>query len=247
MKVLIVENEIVIRNGLRTIISHYCPNITEIFEANGVVDGFQSILSNRPNILITDVELNDGTGIELLTLISDLNFPVIFITAYNKYAVDAFKFSAVDFLLKPIEPSELVKAINKALETINIKNTIAQLTILKESFQNNQISKKIVLKESDNIHFVQINEIIFCKADGNYTHFELLNGDKIMVSKPIGEYEAMLDTYDFVKAHHSFLVNLKHVRTFNKSDGGVLIMINGTQVPVSLRKKERIMQLLVNE
>ncbi|MDX2190289.1 MAG: LytTR family DNA-binding domain-containing protein [Bacteroidota bacterium] len=245
MTVLIVENELDIRNGLRTIISHYCPNITDIVEAKGVVEGLEMIQKHKPNILITDVELNDGTSIEMLTLIPNLNFPIIFITAYNKYAVDAFRFSAIDFLLKPIEPLELIKAINKALENINIKNTIAQLMLLKESVQNNSVSKKIVLKESDNMHFVPIDTIIFCKADGNYTHFELINGDKIMVSRPLGEYESMLDGYQFVRAHHSYLVNLKHVRTFNKSEGDVLFMVNGAQVPVSLRKKERIIQLLM--
>jgi len=207
----------------------------------------KAIQIQRPNILITDVEMGDGTGMELISLIPDIDFPIIFITAYNKYAVDAFKFSAIDFLLKPIETSELVKAINKALENINTKNMLAQLSILKESLQSTNIDKKIVLKDNSNVYFIKLSEIVYCEADGNYTSFCLSSGKKIIISKSIGEYETILENFKFVRPHHSFLVNQEHIKSFSKNDGALLLMSNGIEIPVSQRKKDKIFGLLMSE
>lgn len=246
MKVLIIDNEAPIRAGLRMQLETYCPEIETIEEATGVVTGLKAIDNFQPEIVFLDVEMDDGTGLDLLKQLgNNFHFQLIFITAHNKYAVDAFKFSAIDFLLKPIDTDDLIASVNKAISQYKNKDLQTQIQVLNESM--NAISlehKKIVLKDKDSIYFVKVNDIIRCHAEGPYTEFFITDGKKITISKNLKEYEEMLEPFGFIRAHHSHLINIRKITRFDKTDGCNLIMENNDEVPVSQRKKEHLLEMI---
>jgi two-component system LytT family response regulator len=191
--------------------------------------------------------MDDGTGIELIKKLGSFDFQLIFITAHDKYAVNAFKLSAIDFLLKPIDAEDLIKAVDKAQENLKSKSMELQFQILQESLSSITINeKKIVLKDSESIYFVKVSDIVHCKAEGPYTEFYLIPQQKITISKSLKEYEELLEPYGFVRTHHSHLINIKRIVRFDKADGGTLILENKQVVPISQRKREQIMELLNN-
>lgn len=245
MKILVIDNEENIRKGVIEMIKEFSPFVAEIDEANGVATGLKKIEEINPDILFLDVELDDGTGMDLLSKLPEINFHVIFITAHNKYAIDAFRFSALDFLLKPISPEELIEAFEKVQK--QIKNNILQeqLQVLQDSL--NKITskgKKIVLKDSNSIYFVNISDIIRCESDGQYTIFVVDKLKNILISKSLKEYEELLEPFGFIRPHHSHLINTNKILRFDKVDGGNLIMQNNEEIPVSHRKKAQILHIL---
>lgn len=245
MKILVIDNETNIREGIVQLIKNFCPFESQLFEANGVFTGLKSIADINPDLLFLDVELDDGTGMDLLSRVNEINFQVIFVTAHNKYAIDAFRFSAIDFLLKPIEPDELIEAFDRVNKHIKNNFLQDQLQVMQDSL--NKIThkeKKIVLKDSNSIYFVNVNDIIRCESDGQYTEFYIENTKKIVISKSLKEYEEMLEPYGFIRPHHSHLINTNKILRFDKGDGGNLIMQNNDEVPVSHRKKTQILQIL---
>lgn len=249
MKILIVDNEVAIRNGLQKMIQDAGFHKYQIVEANGVQDGIKQFEAHLPEIVFLDVELDDGTGIELANqLIQISSFQLIFITAHNKYAMDAFKLSAIDFLLKPIDKEDLFRALFKAetnLQNLDLKN---QIEILQESLKNiSTENRKIVLKDADSIYFVKVSEIIRCEADGPYTIFHIGQGQKITISKSLKEYETVLEPFGFIRVHHSHIVNANKVLRFDKAEGGSVFLENQEKVPVSNRKKDKILSVLANK
>lgn len=248
MRVLIIDNDSSIREGLTSLLKKLCPQISEIREADGVSTGLKAIDDVKPEIVFLDVEMDDGTGFDLVQKIGNYNFQLIFITAHNKYAVNAFKFSAIDFLLKPIDPMDLVLSVNKALSQKKNKDLEHQVKLLEESLQSiNSLKiqdRKIALNDGNVIHYVKINDIIYCQADGSYTVFHLMNSKKIMVSKLLKEYEDLFSDFNFLRTHHSYLINTSKISKFDKADGGQLIMEENHSVPVSARKKEQVLDIL---
>lgn len=245
MKVLIIDNEAPIRAGLKLQLENYFQEMESLQEATGVASGLNAIESFQPDIVFLDVEMDDGTGIDLLKKLGNYDFQLIFITAHNKYAVDAFKFSAIDFLLKPIDTDDLIASLAKAVSQHKNKDLKAQIQVLNESM--NAIShehKKIVLKDKDSIYFVKVNDIIRCHAEGPYTEFFIAGGQKITISKTLKEYEEMLEPFGFIRAHHSHLINIRKIIRFDKTDGCNLIMENNDEVPVSQRKKEHLIDYI---
>ena len=244
MRALIIDNDSNIRSGLHELLQVFCPEVSAIHEANSVKNGINAIALYNPDIVFLDVELDDGTGFDLLSQLPTYTFQLIFITAHDKYAINAFRFSAMDFLLKPIDPSELQRSVVKAIK--NIKNDPGkQLAFLLEQMNNKQeLPKKIILKDIHKTYYVKIEEILYCEADGIYTKFVLINQQPILVSKNLKEYEGLLEPLGFVRTHHSFLVNPDKIRMFDKSEGGMLILEEGTNIPVSQRKKDAVLKLL---
>lgn len=245
MKVLVIDNEDNIRENVVNMITTFCPSLTELHEANGVTSGINKITEVEPDVVVLDVELDDGTGMDLLSKLHAINFQVIFITAHNKYAIDAFRFSAIDFLLKPINPDELIEAFEKVKQQVKNKFLSEQLLIMQQTL--NKITskeKKIVLKDSSSVYFVNVNDIIRCESDGQYTEFYVENSKKIVISKSLKEYEELLEPFGFVRPHHSHLININKILRFDKGEGGSLIMDNQDEIPVSFRKKAHILQLL---
>lgn len=245
MKALIIDNEQAIREGLKEMISTSCQQITSVQEANGVAEGIEAIYKVNPDIVFLDVEMGDGTGFDLMRKLQHVNFGLVFITAHDKYAVDAFRFSAIDFLLKPIDRVDLITAVDRVIQQRKTADLQRQMMVLQESLGTLKNSdKKIVLKDSESFHFVNVNDIIRCEADGAYTKFFISGTKNILISKVLKEYEELLAGYNFVRVHHSHLVNTHQIVRFDRADGGNLMMANGDVVPVSQRKREQLLGIL---
>ncbi|MDN3676437.1 LytTR family DNA-binding domain-containing protein [Flavobacterium paronense] len=245
MKILVIDNETNIRESVVQLIKNFCPFPTILFEANGVASGLKSIEEVNPDILFLDVELDDGTGMDLLSSLTEINFHLVFITAHNKYAIDAFRFSAIDFLLKPISVDELIETFEKISKQVKNEVLHEQLQIMQDSLDKiTYKDKKIVLKDSNSFYFIDVKDIIRCESDGQYTEFFIENNKKIIISKSLKEYEEMLEPYGFIRPHHSHIINSNKILRFDKSEGGILVMQNNDEIPVSHRKKSQILQIL---
>ncbi len=248
MKILIVDNEEEVRLLLIGMIKSLSTRNYAIEEADSVKSGFQKIISFEPDIVFLDIEMNDGTGFDLIKKINNPSFQLIFITAHNKYAVQAFKCCAIDYLLKPVDFNELENALKKASENISASQLGKQLDVMMQQLtQKENIDKQIVLKDSENSYFVKINEILFCEAEGAYTKFNLLNGVQILISKNLSIYDEILAPFGFIRSHHSYLVNAAKIKRFDKTGGGRLILETGNIVPISHRKKDYVIHLLENK
>jgi two-component system LytT family response regulator len=245
MKLLIIDNEKEIRELLREMIESVSPNTYSIDEADGVATGLQKINSVNPDIVLLDVEMGDGTGFDLMSKIPNPVFQLIFTTAHNKYAIQAFKCSAIDYLLKPVDLKELENSLQKAATNISGSSLSRQMAVLMQQLSaKDSGDKQIVLKDSEASYFIKLSEILYCEAEGSYTKFYLAAGNPIVISKNLSTYEELLGVYGFIRTHHSYLVNPRRIKVYDKTDGGSLILDSGHSVPISHRKKDYVMQLL---
>lgn len=244
MKILLVDNEQEIRLVLKDMVIACGPYIIE--EADGVSSGIAKINSFQPDIVLLDVEMNDGTGFDLLKQIMNPSFQLIFTTAHNQYAIQAIKCSAIDYLLKPIDPVELNNSLQKAKENISTQTMQKQLTVLMQQFSNKpDAEKQIVIKDIDKTYFLNTNDILYCEADGSYTKFYLTNSEPIFVSRNLRYYEELLAPAGFFRTHHSCLVNPSKIKIYDrKTDCGTLILEGGHSIPVSQRKRETVLSIL---
>ena len=219
------------------------PELTLIGRATSVVAAAKQLQIKQPDILFLDIMLGDGTGFDVLELVPNLNSKVIFITASDEYAIKAFKFSAIDYILKPYSLEDLSTSIQKAMSQITPKQD--QIDVLKEIIKNPYHKpSKISLHTSVRIIIVEIDDIIRCQSDNNYTTFHLKNEQKILVSKTLKYYANILISLGFIRSHQSHLVNKKYIKEFVKSDGGYLVLNNHFNVPVSARKRSEILEIL---
>jgi two-component system LytT family response regulator len=182
----------------------------------------------------------------MLQNVKGQKFSIIFITAHNEFALKAFKFSAIDYILKPVNEHEFCAAVERAVSTINHAQISQQVDTFFEYYDKKNQNRKIVLKTTESISVVDVSDIIYCKSDNSYTTFYLKNKEKILVSRGMKEYEELLTDYGFFRPHHSFLVNLQYISRIDKSDGGFLILKDHTEIPVSTRRKARLIQVLEN-
>jgi len=245
IKAIIIDDEKRARETIRSLVELYCKNIIIVAEAENIVQAETEITKNNPDLIFLDISMPGGNGFDLLKKYRTLPFKVIFITAHNEHAIKAFKFSALDYILKPINPDELIAAVDKAESLIEKENVNQRLDIFMSNMESKTMdAKKIVLKTSDNIHIINVNDIVRCEADRNYSSFFLTNGKTILVSNTLKDYDELLSSFRFFRAHQSHLVNLNHIERYEKKDGGCLIMKDGSTVPVSVRKKEELLGLL---
>lgn len=244
MKILVVEDERNIREAIVQMIGIYVSESHQVFEAESVKSAVEIIPLIKPDVLFLDIQLRDGSGFDVLSRIAYDNISVVFITAYEQFAIKAFKYSALDYLLKPLDPEELIDVLNKVENKIQ-KDTLSQrLNVFLEHYQQQKTDMKIMLRTADTIHIVKIEDILYCEAAQSYTTFYLKDGEQILVSKPIGEYENMIDKPNFIRVHQSFLVNMDHVIKFEKEDSGYLITSEQQRIPVSVRKKSVVLNYL---
>lgn len=246
MKILIIDNEKIVRELLRDMIEAIEPGKNSIEEANGVATGLQKINSFSPDVVFLDVEMDDGTGFDLMQKIQQPAFQLIFTTAHNQYAIQAFKCSAIDYLLKPVDFTELENALNKANTKISGNTLNRQMEVLVQQLTSKNTDKQIVLKDSEASYFVKVSDILYCEAEGSYTKFYFASENPIVISKNLSTYEDLLNSYGFIRTHHSYLVNPSKIKIYDKTDGGTLVLISGHTVPVSHRKKDYVMTLLEN-
>ena len=239
LRLITVDDEARIRTSLIHILEMHCPEVTVVAQADGVAAGVEAIRQHRPDVVLLDVQMGDGTGFDLLKQLMPLNFRVIFVTAHDTYAVQAFKFSALDYLLKPVVPEDLVAALQKAGSQIHASNLDVKLNTFIHNMDGlTRDSKKIVLNTQETIHVINITDIVRCEADRNYTLFVIAGGKSILVSGSLIEYDEMLSPWGFFRSHHSHLVNLSYIDKFEKRDGGRLILKDGSEAPVSVRRKD---------
>ena len=249
MKILLVDNEKEVRELLKDMITAIAPDIFQLEEAEGVMSGIQKINSFKPDIVFLDVEMNDGSGFDLLRQIPNPGFQLIFTTAHNKYAIQAFKFSAIDYLLKPIDPVELKNSLQRATLNINNLSIQQQLSILMQQISDKNVTERqIVIKDIDKTYFIKMNDILYCEAEGSYTKFYITNSEPVFVSRNLHFYEELLAPAGFFRTHHSCLVNPNKIKIYDrKTDSGTLILEGGYTVPVSQRKKDIVLQVLENK
>ncbi len=245
MKILIIDNEEDLRSGLHQLIQKSNIVTAEIAEAEGVATGLQKINEFQPDIIFLDIEMEDGTGFDLLRQIPNPTFQLIFTTAHNKYAIQAFKFSALDYLLKPINPEELKISLERATKNINQSTISNQLAVMMQQlYPKPDTDKKIVLNDKQSTYYIKISDIIFCEAEGPYTKFYIAGSNHILISKNLKEYEELLTPHGFIRTHHSYIANTSKIKMYDKTDGGALILDGGYNIPVSQRRKELVIDVL---
>lgn len=241
---IIVEDEAPIRNGFREILNIYCPDIVVIGEADGVASGVKLLNSIRPDILFLDIMLGDGMGFELLDQIESSNFHVVFVTSHNNYALKAFQYNAINYLLKPIDPDALITTIQRLPPKKNAQFLKKQMEVFTESYQKGDF-QQLTLTTKEGLFFVYLQDIVRMESDGNLVSFYLENGRKmVLTTKSLKEYTRLLPIGDFYRTHQSHIVHRRYISSFIFEDGGYILMSDNSQVPVSRRKKDDFMKWL---
>ncbi len=244
LNIRIIEDEKHISDTIIEILNQYC-EVNIIGTADCVESATLLLTNSTPDLVLLDVNLPDGTSFDILDKIEDYNFGIIFITAYEEYALRAIKFSALDYLLKPVDPIELINSIKEAEKNLERDSNDIKLKALLSNIKNfSDNLKKIVLKTSESVYLVDVQDIIRCNSDGSYTNFHLSDGRKIMVSKVLKDYDEILDGCGFIRVHKSHLININFLDRFEKNSGGYIIMKDKSQIPVSVRKKEKLLHVL---
>jgi two-component system LytT family response regulator len=239
IKVIIVDDEYKSRESLRMLIENFCSGTEVAGMASGVDEALQLVEKEEPDVVFLDIQMNNETGFDFLTRVKSKNFEVIFTTAYSEYAIDAIKFSALDYLLKPINIEQLCTALKKAENKQSRNNLNDKLEHLLQNFRSESPENfKLVLPTSDGLIFINFKDILFCEADSNYTIFNMRDGKNYVVSRTLKEYEDLLSNYHFFRIHNSYLINLREIKKYIKGEGGYVIMSNDKSLDVAKRKKE---------
>lgn len=245
IKAVIVEDELNSREMINNLITSHFNKINIVAETADVKNSIEAIKTHQPDLLLLDIDLPDGTSFDILKEIDYKKYKVVFITAHQEYAVQAIKFSAFDYILKPFQPAELIKTIEKVLEEKISEDYELKFQAIFSNFSSSLPGiKKIVLKTLDKIHIVDIKEIVRCESDNTYTTFHINTGKKIIVSKSIKRFEEMLSGHGFMRIHQSHLVNLNYISYFDKQDGGAVVMADKSHIPVSNQKKSLLFKYL---
>lgn len=242
IKVVIIDDELMARNLLRGLLQTYCPNVEILADCPDLPNGIKAIHKLKPDLVFLDIEMPGHTGLELLDFFNEdeVDFSVIFTTAYNQYAIQAFKLSAIDYLLKPIEPEELEQAVER-FEKAASKHRQA-LAVLKENL-NSHSERKLAVPEGNTIKFIELDSILYFKADSSYTEIHFTDDSKLVVSRTLKNIEETLDGEQyFFRSHKSYLVNMKYVTAYVKSDGGYLLLKNGKEIPVTPDKVQELLE-----
>jgi len=241
MKIIIVEDERPAREQMKILFKELFPKVEICAEAATIEEAHESIMLYQPDIVLMDVDLRDGDAFTLLKMFPRIDFRIIFTTAHEKYALQAIKLSALDFLLKPYTAGEFADAIRRAQKSLNEDEESVKYKTFFANMQDNH-TNKVILRTSDFIHSAEIDDIIRLEADGAYTTVYFKNGRPLVISKNLKEYENLFKDYGFIRAHQSHLVNMKHVRCFHKANGGALEMSDSSMVPVSVRMKNDVLE-----
>jgi two-component system LytT family response regulator len=242
-RVIIVDDEDGARESLSDLLEKYVPNVKIVAKAESSASAYEKIGKYKPDLVFLDIEMPFGNGFDLLERMQPVDFNIIFVTAYDHYAIKAIKFSALDYLLKPVDLDELRSAVERHRQSPQPVSRESYQNLL-ENLEPENKTKKIALPDNSGITFVDIDDIIRCESDGNYTRFFLATGRKILVSKTLGEFENLLSDEGFFRVHRSHLINLSKITRFQKSDGGHVELSDGSKVEVSRRKRGAFVEML---
>ena len=250
-KALIIDDESKSRKSLLQKLKDYCPEIEVVGEAANGEEGLSAIRIHQPDVLFLDIEMPKMNGLQMLEQLGAFEGAIIFTTAYNEFAIRAFKFSAFDYLLKPIDIQELKATIDRLAVKLNTsakaekKPAEEQLSVLLEQLKSgSEIPKRIAVHTQEALHFFDPDEILRLEANSNYTFLHFVNGSKLLASKTLKEFEDLLPQKQFFRVHHSTIINLNYVRKYLKADGGSIEMTDGTLVDISRRKKDDFLEII---
>ena len=242
MKVIIVEDELASQACLQQIVEQHFPEILVVAIADNVSSAVAAIREHRPHIVFLDVEIKLGTGFDVLEQTKGMSFEVIFTTAFNTFAVDAFRHHAIDYLLKPLNTLQVGEAIRRCMQRIESNDHKSQVDKLLQQLQQPEIQKlKLSIPTLEGLEFIEFQSIIYGEAQGNYTNFRLKSGAKITATRKLKEVEEMLPAHIFFRIHHSYIINLQYLKKYHKGRGGYVVMENDTALPVSFAKKEEFL------
>lgn len=244
-KAIIVEDEVKGLNNLKNLLGKYCEDVEIVAEAESIEAALKILRTPdfKVDVAFLDIDLPDGLVFQLLNKLENINFDVIFVTAFEKFAVKACQYSSIGYIIKPIDPDELQECVNRI--TSGKTNKIKQrLEVFNQHYYNPNAFEKMSISALDGIYFINIKEIIRCEAEDNYTHIHLKGGEKITASKTIKSYQELLAGVNFYRVHKSHLINLNYMRKFVKGDGGYLVMDDGKKIEVSRRRRPSFMEEL---
>lgn len=239
---IIIDDEKNNIDNLSILLKELFPELNIIGKATDAIYAEKLILQYKPDIVFLDIQMPEKNGFDLLTSLAVHDFELIFVTAYDQFGIQAVKFSAIDYLLKPVNAEELQKAVQKAISRSLEKKQNKQLENLLDVLRNQQLkdAHRIALPSSKEIRFIRTKEIIRCESSNNYTSFYIQNGESIVTSRPIFEYEELLQGYGFIRCHQTHLVNKRYIKSLVKQDGGYLLLENGEKIPIARLKKELV-------
>ncbi|MEJ7559361.1 MAG: LytTR family DNA-binding domain-containing protein [Pedobacter sp.] len=240
MKAIIVDDEPANIINLTVLLNKYCPQVDIVGAANNNQDALSLFELQKPHLIFLDIQLDNDSGFNLLKLLPKKDFEVIFVTAYDNYGIQAIKFAALDYILKPVDIDELVSAVNKAETKLKEKQTMQLEFLMNHIKRDHTVPLKIALPQQKEIIYVLLNNIVRCEAEGTYTFFYLQSGEKILVSKVLKEYSELLENNGFIRTHQSHLINLTFVKSWLKEDGGMLLLETGEKIPVSRPHKDKV-------
>lgn len=245
LKTLIVDDEISGMETLSLLIEQHCPNLEIIGQANNLEEAESFINNLKPSLVFLDIEIGTQTIFDLLDKLPEITFEIIFITAYENYALQAIRFMAIDYLLKPVDVTKLQEAVQRASVNHEKKNSQLQLqTLMNNLKQRDNSQHRIALATTDGYEFVQVDKILYCMAEGSYTRFIISEGQERFVSRHLKYYEKLLTGYKFFRPHQSCLINLKYINKILRTDGGTVEMADGKQLPIARNKKQELLNLL---
>lgn len=240
IRAIVIDDVEKFRKNLIQDINDYCEGVEVVGVGDGVISGAKIINELKPDLVFLDIQINQGTAFDLLEVLGEINFKIIFTTASDEFAIKAFKLSAIDYLLKPIDTDELQAAVAKVGKGAEDNYQLLQKNIKEDTKAN----KRLALHSQDRIEVVEIGNIVRCESNVNYTQFFFADGKKLLVTKTLKEFDKMLSDFGFFRVHQSHLINIDYLKEYTKVDGGYLRMKDGSSVPISTRKKSAVLKLL---
>lgn len=241
IKTLIVEDELASQQLLSTIIIDYCPNLHLVGVADNIDNAFAFIEELNPGLIFLDIHIGNQTGFDLLDRINQKNFKIIITTAHDEYALKAFKYEAIDYILKPFSPKDVIKSVQRIVEKLEESKAFLKIEkVIKENFQTKETGK-ISIPTSEGLKVIKLDNITRIEGSGAYCRIFSIDTKAHLISKSLKELEAILPSNQFFRVHDSHIINMKHVKEYRKEDGGVVILENDDQVPVSKRKKQEFL------
>lgn len=244
---IIVDDELKSRESLKILLEDFCTDVRVVELCQNVAEGIDAIKKYRPDVVFLDIQMQRETGFDLLNKLDNVSFELVFTTAYSEFAIKAFKFSALDYLLKPIDIEELQNAVEKAKKRVKSNSSDRIENLIKNLKADNSENYKIALPTSDGLIFIRMRDIVYCEAESNYTAFHLKDGKKYLVSKTLKDYDELLGEHYFFRIHNSFVINLNEIKKYVRGEGGYVVMNNEVSLDVSKRRKEAFIQKITSQ
>jgi two-component system LytT family response regulator len=243
MKAIIIDDETNSIGILKKLLHRYCPQVQVVAECSHAETGKQQILKLQPDLVFLDIAMPGKSGLDMLEEMDEMdeiNFEIIFVTAYNEYAIQAFHYSATDYLIKPLDEQQLITAVQRVEKKMGGLRHQEDIAVLTHNLKHpcDTLHMKLCIPTIKGFQVIDVNDILFCEADKSYTIFHLYGGRKLCSAKPLVDYELLLTDPFFLRTHRSFLINLNYIKEYQRGDGGIVVMMNDAEIEISRRRKD---------